>query len=61
MLGTFKSIRFSLMVGIGGRMPSATNDIRLGDVVSQSNDISGGVIQYDRAKLFKTAGFEPER
>ena len=33
MKSTFKSIRFGLMVGIGGGVPSAEADIRLGDVV----------------------------
>ncbi|KAH8842322.1 hypothetical protein MCOR27_011757 [Pyricularia oryzae] len=45
MLRTFKSIRFALMVGIGGGIPSGTHDIRLGDiVVSQPTGTSGGVI-----------------
>lgn len=44
----FKSIRFALMVGIGGGVPSGGADIRLGDVVvSQSQRASGGVVQYD--------------
>lgn len=48
---TFRSLRFGLMVGIGGGAPSADNDIRLGDVVvSQPHGTSGGVIQYDRGK-----------
>ena len=33
MLYTFRSIRFGLMVGIGGGLPSPSTDIRLGDVV----------------------------
>ena len=33
MRTTFPSIRFGLMVGIGGGVPSANDDIRLGDVV----------------------------
>jgi nucleoside phosphorylase len=33
MRTTFPSIRFGLMVGIGGGVPSTNNDIRLGDVV----------------------------
>jgi nucleoside phosphorylase len=58
MLRTFKSIRFGLMVGIGGGVPSAINDIRLGDVVvSQPNGISGGVIQYDRGKTVQDGEF----
>ncbi|KAI6780066.1 Ankyrin repeat domain-containing protein 50 [Emericellopsis cladophorae] len=51
MLRTFKSIRFGLMVGIGGGAPSSGHDIRLGDiVVSQPYGKTGGVIQYDRGK-----------
>jgi NACHT, LRR and PYD domains-containing protein 3 len=33
MRSTFPNIRFGLMVGIGGGVPSKKNDIRLGDVV----------------------------
>lgn len=33
MLLDFPSIRFGLLVGIGGGVPSEENDIRLGDVV----------------------------
>jgi nucleoside phosphorylase len=44
----FKGIRFGLMVGIGGGVPSAEADIRLGDVVvSQPQWTFGGVVQYD--------------
>jgi nucleoside phosphorylase len=51
---TFKWIKFGLMVGIGGGVPSAANDIRLGDiVVSQPVDAFGGVIQYDYGKTVK--------
>ncbi|KAF4839037.1 Vegetative incompatibility protein HET-E-1 [Colletotrichum tropicale] len=51
MLRTFKSIRFGLLVGVGGGAPSSDNDIRLGDVVvSKPTGTSGGVIQYDRGK-----------
>jgi nucleoside phosphorylase len=47
---TFKSIRFGLMVGIGGGVPG-TEDIRLGDVVvSQPHGTHGGVVQYDLGK-----------
>ncbi|KAH7246073.1 phosphorylase family protein [Fusarium tricinctum] len=46
---TFQSIRFGLMVGIGGGVPSPTHDIRLGDVVvGQPTGVYGGVVQYDR-------------
>ncbi|KAJ6439094.1 Endonuclease/exonuclease/phosphatase [Purpureocillium lavendulum] len=52
MRATFKEIRFGLMVGIGGGVPSAREDIRLGDVVvSQPHQTSSGVIQYDFGKL----------
>jgi nucleoside phosphorylase len=45
---SFMSIRFGLMVGIGGGVPSEEHDIRLGDVVvSSPGKQSGGVIQYD--------------
>jgi nucleoside phosphorylase len=45
MLTTFPSIRFGLMVGIGGGVPSITDDIRLGDVVvSKPTDVLGGVV-----------------
>lgn len=48
---SFPSIRFALLVGIGGGVPSARHDIRLGDVVvSQPTDIWGGVVQYDCGK-----------
>ncbi|KAK1462016.1 hypothetical protein CMEL01_13983 [Colletotrichum melonis] len=44
---TFKSVRFCLMVGIGGGVPSQTHDIRLGDiVVSQPTGEYGGVVPY---------------
>ena len=59
---TFKSVRFGLMVGIGGGVPSAEADIRLGDVViSQPHLGHGGVIQYDFGKAvpsgFQQTGF----
>jgi nucleoside phosphorylase len=51
MMAKFKSIRFGLMVGVGGGVPTAENDIRLGDVViSQPPEGHGGVIQYDFGK-----------
>ena len=58
MRATFKGIRFGLMVGIGGGVPSADMDIRLGDVViSQPNKTFGGVVQYDFGKA-TLSGFE---
>ncbi|KAM6513998.1 hypothetical protein FALCPG4_015182 [Fusarium falciforme] len=48
MQSTFPNLRFILMVGIGGGIPSKQNDIRLGDVaVSEPDGQGGGVIQYD--------------
>ncbi|KAE9568203.1 hypothetical protein CGMCC3_g15668 [Colletotrichum fructicola] len=59
LLRTFKSIRFGLLVGIGGGAPSRTNDIRLGDVVvSQPTRTSGGAIQYDRGKTVQDGEFQ---
>ncbi|KAK1655866.1 hypothetical protein BDP81DRAFT_11398 [Colletotrichum phormii] len=59
LLRTFKLIRFGLMVGIGGGVPSRKHDIRLGDVVvSQPTEISGGVIQYDRGKTVQEGEFQ---
>lgn len=50
-ISKFKSIRFGLMVGIGGGVPSAEADVRLGDiVVSQPSKQHGGVVQYDFGK-----------
>lgn len=60
MQSTFESIRFFMMVGIGGGVPSGKVDIRLGDVVvSKPTRDSGGVIQYDYGK--KVAGGRFER
>lgn len=51
MMFKFRSIRFGLMVGVGGGVPSAEGDIRLGDVViSQPFKQHGGVVQYDFGK-----------
>ncbi|KAF4783393.1 hypothetical protein HER10_EVM0009493 [Colletotrichum scovillei] len=59
MLRTFNSIRFGLIVGIGGGAPSRAHDIRLGDiVVSQPTGTIGGIVQYDRGKLTNEGGFQ---
>jgi nucleoside phosphorylase len=51
MKSSFTSIRFSLLVGIGGGVPSTEADIRLGDVVvSQPYMGHGGVVQYSFGK-----------
>ena len=52
MLRTFDSLRFGLLVGVGGGIPSSRNDIRLGDVVvSHPSGTNGGVVQYDLGKV----------
>jgi nucleoside phosphorylase len=53
MQATFPNVRFSLMVGIGGGIPSPPGtDIRLGDiVVSIPSEQGPGVIQYDLGRV----------
>lgn len=52
MLLTFPSIRFGLMVGIGGGVPK--HDVRLGDVVvSVPADHFPGVVQWDMGKALQ--------
>jgi nucleoside phosphorylase len=59
MLFSFPSVRFGLMVGIGGGIPSKTRDIRLGDVVvSTPENNYGGVVQYDFGKKLKEGHFK---
>ncbi|KAI2770768.1 nucleoside phosphorylase domain-containing protein [Daldinia loculata] len=51
MIRSFPSLKFALMVGIGGGAPTPERDIRLGDVVvSVPQGRLGGVIQYDFGK-----------
>jgi hypothetical protein len=53
LLNDFPSIRFGLLVGIGGGVPGdeEKNDVRLGDVVvSKPTDAFSSVVQYDRIK-----------
>jgi len=62
LLNDFPSIRFGLLVGIGGGVPDEEedgNDIRLGDVaVSKPTASFGGVVQYDLGKYSTGGGFE---
>jgi nucleoside phosphorylase len=59
LLSSFGSIRFGLMVGIGGGVPSKEADIRLGDiVVSKPASTFGGVVQYDYGKTVTGGYFE---
>lgn len=58
MLSTFESIRFGLMVGIGGGVPTKEVDIRLGDVViSKPTGSFSGVVQYDFGKTVEEGRF----
>jgi nucleoside phosphorylase len=59
MKSSFSCIRFGLMVGIGGGVPTDEHDIRLGDiVVSQPAGEHGGVVQYDFGKSRPKGVFE---
>ena len=59
LLSTFRNIELSLMVGIGGGVPS-DHDVRLGDVVvSVPTPDCAAVVQYDFGKT--TANGYPER
>ncbi|PKY03848.1 Pfs domain protein [Aspergillus campestris IBT 28561] len=60
LISTFgRSIRFGLMVGIGGGIPSENADIRLGDVVvSHPRFAYGGVVQYDYGKALHDGIFQ---
>jgi nucleoside phosphorylase len=57
MDGTFRRLRFGLLVGIAGGVPDQ-KDIRLGDVViSKGDGLSGGILIHDRGKAIP-GGFE---
>jgi nucleoside phosphorylase/tetratricopeptide (TPR) repeat protein len=59
LASTYPNIRFALMVGIGGGVPSENTDIRLGDVVvSKPTATSAGVIQYDYGKMLHDGQFQ---
>ncbi|KAI1050715.1 hypothetical protein LB507_009223 [Fusarium sp. FIESC RH6] len=48
MLRSFPSLKFALLVGVGGGAPTIKKDIRLGDVVvSTPSETHGGVVQLD--------------
>ncbi|RSL41977.1 hypothetical protein CEP51_016530 [Fusarium floridanum] len=54
----FPNIRFALMIGIGGGIPSGSQDIRLGDVaVGIPGGSHPGVIQYDFGKYEQDGSF----
>lgn len=49
---TFPKLRFGLMVGLGGMIPSAERDIKLGVIVlALAIGYFGGVIQYDLGRM----------
>lgn len=52
LIRTFPKVKFCLVVGIGGGVPSAAKDIRLGDVV-----VGTGVIQFDMGKRIQDSDF----
>ncbi|KAF4772655.1 hypothetical protein HAV15_005068 [Penicillium sp. str.  len=57
MVHSFPNIRFGLMVGIGGWVPTK-HDIRLGDIiVSSSRNGRGGLLQYDLGKELQGQAF----
>jgi nucleoside phosphorylase len=59
MTSSFASMKFGLLVGIGGGIPDENSDIRLGDVVvSMPTGECGGVRQYDVGKRLEGGGFE---
>ncbi|RDW68740.1 uncharacterized protein DSM5745_08500 [Aspergillus mulundensis] len=53
LLHSFPNVRIGLMVGVGGGAPSASNDIRLGDVA-----VSSSVFHFEPRKLLQDE--EPE-
>ncbi|KAJ5611872.1 hypothetical protein N7528_008977 [Penicillium herquei] len=56
---SFPSVKFCLLVGIGGGVPSSSNDIRLGDVVvSKPSSMGPGVVQYDMGKALENGDFQ---
>jgi hypothetical protein len=60
LLNDFTSIRFGLLVGIGGGIPGDDeDDVRLGDVVvGKPGATFGRVVQFDRGKILPNGQFE---
>ena len=57
MEGTFRCLKFGLLVGIAGGVPDK-KDIRLGDVViSKGDGFSGGIVAHHHRKV-TTQGFQ---
>jgi nucleoside phosphorylase len=58
MLRSFPNLRFGLMVGIGGGIPTEEMDMRLGDIaVSKPGYNDGGVVQYDYGQTVRKGRF----
>lgn len=59
---SYPQLEFTLLIGIGGGIPSDKHDVRLGDVVVglSSNPQEPGIIQYDAGKVHQD-GFELKR
>jgi hypothetical protein len=58
LLHSFPSIRFGLMVGIGGGAPTREHDIRLGDiVVGAPAGRTGGVFHYEFGRTVQNKEF----
>lgn len=58
LMKSFQNVRYVLMVGIGGGIPSDQYQIRLGDIViSEPSGQYGGVVQSDFGK-WETDGFK---
>ncbi|PYH64695.1 Pfs domain protein [Aspergillus vadensis CBS 113365] len=53
LIRTFPRVKFCLVVGIGGGVPSTNRDIRLGDVV-----VGTGVLQGDMGKWIQNSEFK---
>ncbi|CAG7555122.1 unnamed protein product [Fusarium equiseti] len=59
MRQTFRTLQYTLLVGVAGGMPNLKADIRLGDVVvSVSSGDSPAVVQYDYGKEFTNGSFK---
>lgn len=59
MRRSFPRVQSCLLVGVGGGVPSAENDIRLGDVVvSHPSGAHPAVVQYDMGKILENGEFE---
>jgi nucleoside phosphorylase len=58
LMKSFRNVRYILMIGIGGGIPSEKRHIRLGDIViSEPSGKSPGVVQSDFGK-WETDGFK---